>query len=220
MGCSLMIPAMASAWFSTMSATQVLDSMSVPAVVQNGRLDLLAANDLGRALYADLFTMAQQPPNFARYVFLDPRAEDFYADLDEAKDLLVAVLRATAGRDPLDKQVTALVGELSARSTGFGTRRAKHDVHRHSRGRKVVHHPAVGTMDLAYDDFALPGEPLRSLLLASRGLGPAVDVTICDLGAGVGEKGGPGRPRGHGQTPGVGRFTLPRGRDGSTRPHY
>jgi transcription regulator MmyB-like protein len=50
----------------TASAQQVLDSMNVPAVVQNGRLDLLAANDLGRALYADLFDMAQQPPNFAR----------------------------------------------------------------------------------------------------------------------------------------------------------
>ncbi len=61
----------------TASVQQVLDSMSVPAVVQNGRLDLLAANDLGRALYADLFDMAQQPPNFARYVFLDPRAENF-----------------------------------------------------------------------------------------------------------------------------------------------
>ncbi|GAA4312442.1 helix-turn-helix transcriptional regulator [Streptomyces venetus] len=147
----------------TASVQQVLDSMSVPAVVQNGRLDLLAANDLGRALYADLFTMAQQPPNFARYVFLDPRAEAFYADLDEAKDLLVAVLRATAGRDPLDKQVTELIGELSARSTDFSTRWAKHHVRRHSRGRKVVNHPAAGTMELAYDDFALPGDPHVSI---------------------------------------------------------
>ncbi|MFB7708922.1 helix-turn-helix transcriptional regulator [Streptomyces sp. NPDC056121] len=143
----------------TASVQQVLDSMSVPAVVQNGRLDLLAANDLGRALYADLFTMTQQPPNFARYVFLDPRAEAFYADLDEAKNLLVAVLRATAGRGPLDKQVTALIGGLSTRSTDFTTRWAKHNVRRHTRGRKTVTHPAVGRMDLAYDDFALPGDP-------------------------------------------------------------
>lgn len=147
----------------TASVQQVLDSMSVPAVVQNGRLDLLAANDLGRALYADLFDMVQQPPNFARYVFLDPRAEAFYADLDEAKNLLVAVLRATAGRDPLDQQVTELIGELSTRSTDFRTRWAKHHVRRHLRGRKVVNHPAVGTMDLAYDDFALPGDPHVSI---------------------------------------------------------
>ncbi|WP_190816532.1 MmyB family transcriptional regulator [Saccharopolyspora pogona] len=147
----------------TASAQQVLDSMSVPAVVQNGRLDLLAANDLGRALYADLFTMAKQPPNFARYVFLDPRAEDFYADIDQTKNLLVAVLRATAGRDPLDKQVTELIGELSTRSTDFSARWAKHNVHRHSRGRKVINHPAVGRMDLAYDDFTLPGDPHVSI---------------------------------------------------------
>jgi transcriptional regulator with XRE-family HTH domain len=147
----------------TASVQQVLDSMSVPAVVQNGRLDLLAANDLGRALYADLFDMAQQPPNFARYVFLDPRAEDFYADLDEAKNLLVAVLRATAGRDPLDQQLTELISELSTRSADFSTRWAKHNVRRHSRGRKVVNHPAVGRMDLAYDDFALPGDPHVSI---------------------------------------------------------
>ncbi|MEU6353950.1 helix-turn-helix transcriptional regulator [Streptomyces sp. NPDC047072] len=143
----------------TASVRQVLDSMSVPAVVQNGRLDLLAANDLGRALYADLFTTPERPPNFARYVFLDPRAEDFYADLDEARDLLVAMLRATAGRDPLDRRVTELIGELSARSTDFAARWARHHVRRHSRGRKTVHHPVVGTMDLAYDDFALPGDP-------------------------------------------------------------
>ncbi|MFI6744181.1 helix-turn-helix transcriptional regulator [Nonomuraea sp. NPDC050451] len=147
----------------TASVQQVLDSMSVPAVVQNGRLDLLAANDLGRALYADLFDMARQPPNFARYVFLDPRAEDFYADLDQAKNLLVAVLRATAGRDPLDQKVTELIGELSTRSTDFSTRWAKHNVRRHSRGRKIVNHPAVGRMDLAYDDFALPGDPHVSI---------------------------------------------------------
>ncbi|MFC9504862.1 helix-turn-helix transcriptional regulator [Streptomyces sp. NPDC057002] len=147
----------------TASVQQVLDSMSVPAVVQNGRLDLLAANDLGRAFYADLFGMAQQPPNIARYVFLDPRAEAFYADINEAKNQVVAILRATAGRDPLDKQVTELIGELSTRSTDFTTRWAKHNVRRHSRGRKTVNHPAVGQMDLAYDDFALPGDPHVSI---------------------------------------------------------
>jgi hypothetical protein len=105
----------------------------------------------------------RQPPNIASYVFLDPRAEGFYADIDEAKDLLVAILRATAGRDPLDEQVTALIGELSTRSTDFRTRWGKHNVRRHSRGRKVVNHPAVGTLDLAYDDFALPGNPHVSI---------------------------------------------------------
>ncbi|MER6222215.1 hypothetical protein ABT189_16885 [Streptomyces sp900105755] len=127
----------------TASVQQVLDSMSVPAVVENGRLDLLAADDLGRALYADLFDMAQQPPNFARYVFLDPRAEAFYADIGEAKKPAVAILRAAAGRDPLDRQVTELIGELSTRGADFSTCWAKHNVRRHSRGR-IVALPPVG----------------------------------------------------------------------------
>lgn len=147
----------------TASVQQVLDSMNVPAVVQNGRLDVLAANDLGRALYTDLYDTAQQPPNFARYVFLDPRAEDFYADIETAKNLVVAVLRATAGRDPLNQKLTELIGELSTRSTDFRARWARHNVRRHSRGRKVVNHPVVGRMDLAYDDFALPGDPYVSI---------------------------------------------------------
>ncbi|WP_301328708.1 MmyB family transcriptional regulator [Goodfellowiella coeruleoviolacea] len=45
------------------------------------------------------------------------------------------------------------------RSADFSARWAKHTVRRHSRGRTVVSHPAVGRMDLAYDDFALPGDP-------------------------------------------------------------
>jgi hypothetical protein len=102
-----------------------------------------------------------QPPNFGRYVFLDPHAEDFYPDIDQAKNLLVAALRATAGRDPPDKQVTELIGELSTRSTDFSTRWAKHNVRRHSRGRKVVNHPAVGRMDLAYDEFRAARGPAR-----------------------------------------------------------
>jgi len=145
------------------SVRQVLESMSVPAVVQNERLDLLAANDLGHALYAVLFDEAQTTPNFARFVFLDSRAADFYPELDDAKNLVVAVLRATAGRDPLDQNTTALVGELCTRSADFASRWARHDVRRHTRGRKVIEHPAVGRLDLEFNDFALPGDPHISI---------------------------------------------------------
>ncbi|MEU0164332.1 helix-turn-helix transcriptional regulator [Streptomyces iakyrus] len=160
----------------TAAVQQVLDSMSVPAIVQSGRLDLLAANDLGRALYSPLDDMAEQPPNFARFVFLDPRAESFYADIDAGKDLLVAVLRATAGRDPLDRTTTDLIGELSARSADFTARWAKHAVRRHSRGHKVIHHPAVGTLDLEYTDFDLPGDPNVSIVTYTAAPGsPSAD---------------------------------------------
>lgn len=144
------------------SVQQVLDSMTVPAVVQNGRLDILAANTLGRALYGPLFD-GSQLPNFARFAFLDGRAAGFYVNLEDARDLCVAVLRATAGRDPLDSQTTALVGELSTRSDDFRQRWAKHHVHRHLRGRKIIDHPVAGLLDVTYNDFALPGEPHISI---------------------------------------------------------
>lgn len=144
------------------SVQQVLDSMTVPAVVQNERLDILAANGLGRALYCALFEDRQRP-NFARFAFLDSRAEVFYANLDDARDLCVAVLRATAGRDPLDQGTTQLVGELSTRSADFRQRWARHNVHRHLRGRKVINHPIAGPLDIEYNDFALPGDPHVSI---------------------------------------------------------
>lgn len=146
----------------TPSVQQVLDSMTVPAIVQNERLDILAANRLGRMLYAMVFQTTGQP-NVARFAFLDSRAEAFYPDLDDARNLVVAMLRTTAGRDPLDQETTELVGELSTRSSDFAARWAKHNVRRHVRGRKVICHPEVGRLELTYNDFALPGDPHVSI---------------------------------------------------------
>lgn len=156
-------PVRAASGAVTDSARQVLRAMAVPALVQNDRLDILIANDLGRALYAPLLEDTNESPNFARFAFLDPRAESFYVDIDDARNLVVAVLRGTAGRDPLERSVSDLVGELSARSSDFGRRWAKHDVRRHLRGRKIIDHPEVGILDLTFDDFALPGDPHHSI---------------------------------------------------------
>lgn len=161
------------------SVQQVLDSMTVPAVVQNERLDILAANALGRALYAPLFDGVNRP-NFARFAFLDSRATDFYTNLDDARDLCVAVLRATAGRDPLDHKTTELVGELSTRSEDFRQRWAKHNVHRHLRGQKIINHPVAGLLDVTYNDFALPGDPHISITTytAEPGTPSADNLTV------------------------------------------
>jgi transcriptional regulator with XRE-family HTH domain len=102
---------------------QILDAMDdLPAFVRNGRLDVLGANALGRALYAPLYDSPgrspNQPVNTARFQFLDPNAAHaFWGDKAArmAHDA-VAILRAEAGRNPYDKALTALVGELSTRS--------------------------------------------------------------------------------------------------------
>jgi len=138
----------------------LLDAMAgVPAFVRNGRLDIIGANALGRALYSGHFETADGPPNTARFVFLDPRAPTFYLDWDKVASDVVAVLRAEAGRDPYDRGLSDLVGELSTRSELFGTLWAAHDVHRHETGRKRFAHPLVGDLDLTFEAMELVADP-------------------------------------------------------------
>lgn len=137
------------------SVQRVLDSMAVPAFAYNARQDLLGANLLGRALYSMHFEADQ--PNLARFIFLDSRARKFFADWELACSLTAAMLRYEAGRDPLDEDLTALIGELSTRSPQFRTHWADRDVHEHRTGTKVYRHPEVGDLELTYDVLELSG---------------------------------------------------------------
>jgi len=166
----------------TDAVQQVLDSLSVPAVVMNARMDLVAANDLGRALYPGPYSMAGRP-NFARFAFLDSRAADFYADFEGARNFTASTLRAAAGHDPLDTELSDLIGELAARSQDFTARWGKHNVHRHSQGRKTFHHPGVGTLELVYTDLALPGDPTVSMTTYTAAPGSPTADSLALLGA-------------------------------------
>lgn len=138
---------------------RILDGTPTPAYLRNGRFDILAANDLGRALYSPLFDGAEiEIPNSARFLFLDPRAPDFWVEWDKVADDSVAFLRAEAGRDPYDKELSELIGELSTRSERFRQRWAAHDVRYHRTGEKRLHHPLVGELTLDYEAFELPGD--------------------------------------------------------------
>ena len=127
-----------------------------PAFVRNGRLDLLALNRLGRALYSLALEGPVRPANLARFNFLDPHSTDFYPDWDDAADASVALLHTEAGRDPYDRGLTNLIGELSTRSEAFRTRWAAHDVRLHRTGVKHFQHPAVGRLDLTFDAMEIP----------------------------------------------------------------
>ncbi|MEU4559527.1 helix-turn-helix domain-containing protein [Actinoplanes sp. NPDC023936] len=128
------------------SVARVLELMTdIPAFVNNGRGDVLAANRLTQALYAPMFDDATRPVNHARFAFLNPRARDFWRDWERIATMTVAMLRAEAGRDPYDKALTDLVGELCTRSEEFRTRWAAHDVRLHSTGIKQFRHPVVGS---------------------------------------------------------------------------
>ena len=121
------------------------------AYVSNERLDMLATNALGRALFSGLYAGPVRPPNHARFVFLDPRAEAFYADWDRAARDTAAILRAAAGRDPHDRDLSDLVGELATQSEAFRAHWAAHDVRIHSTATKQFDHPVVGELTLSFN---------------------------------------------------------------------
>ncbi|WP_395398524.1 helix-turn-helix transcriptional regulator [Arthrobacter sp. UC242_113] len=149
-----------------------------PAFVRNGRLDILAINDLGRALYSEAFGGAEQQVNLARFCFLDPRARTFYPAWEDAANTTVALLRTEAGRDPYDKALQDLIGELSTRSDEFRVRWAAHNVRLHRTGLKHFHHPVVGTLALAFDAMDLPADPGLTLTAYSAQPGSAEEDAL------------------------------------------
>ena len=147
---------------------QLIDAMhGVPVFVQNGRLDAVATNRLGAALFSEMFVLPQRPMNAARFTFLDPRAQTFYRDWEGNARQIVALLRAEAGRSPYDRILTDLVGELATQSDLFRTLWASHDVRVHRTGSKNVHHPAVGDLDLTFEAMDLTSQPGLQLLAFS-----------------------------------------------------
>jgi transcriptional regulator with XRE-family HTH domain len=138
----------------------ILESLAEsPAFVRNGRLDLLAVNDLGRAMFAPAFASSTRPANLARFNFLDPASKAFYPDWNRSANTTVALLRTEAGRDPYNRKLTELVGELSTRSEEFRTRWAAHDVRLHHTGVKHFMHPEVGALELRFEAMPLPADP-------------------------------------------------------------
>jgi transcriptional regulator with XRE-family HTH domain len=121
------------------------------AYAGNDRLDILAANHLGRALFSELYGDPARPPNHARFVFLDPHADAFYADWERAASECVAILRSAGGRDPYDRDLSDLVRELETQSEAFRIRWAAHDVRFHNTGVKHFHHPIVGELSLNFN---------------------------------------------------------------------
>jgi transcriptional regulator with XRE-family HTH domain len=147
-------------WTPHRSLQWTLDAVTGgPAFVRNGRMDVLAANPLARAFYADVYADPHNQANLARFNFLDPASRRFYPDWDLAADVAVAILRTEAGRNPHDKELHDLVGELSTRSDAFRTRWGAHDVRHHGTGTKRFHHAAVGALTLAYEGLEMATEP-------------------------------------------------------------
>jgi transcriptional regulator with XRE-family HTH domain len=164
------------------SVQRIVDAMAgIPAFVRNGRLDILYANPLLAALYSEQFSDPVQPPNTARFTFLDPRARRFYADWERAAHDVVAQLRGEAGRNPYDRTLSDLVGQLSTRSDEFRVRWASHDVLVHRSGIKGFHHPLVGDLTLAYERLDLPADPGLVIVTYSAEPGSTSEAGLLEL---------------------------------------
>ncbi|WP_109031207.1 helix-turn-helix transcriptional regulator [Streptomyces rubrogriseus] len=139
---------------------QLLDAMTdAPAFIRNGRLDILATNNLGKALYWPLFQDPARPVNLARYQFLNPGAEQYMTELDQQRAAAAALLRTEAGQDPYNRDLSDLIGELSTRSEDFRSLWAAHNVRLHHTGIKRFRHPAVGDLTLAFEALPVPTDP-------------------------------------------------------------
>jgi transcriptional regulator with XRE-family HTH domain len=161
------------------SVQRILDAMTgTPAYVRNGRRDVLAANQLGYALYSEMYLDPFRPVNVARFIFLSSRARTFFLNWEVAANDAVAILRSEAGRNPYDRGLTDLVGELSTRSEEFRTRWASHNVRFHRTGSKAIHHPVVGDLHLTFEAMDLPADPGLSLVVYSAEPGSASEDAL------------------------------------------
>jgi transcriptional regulator with XRE-family HTH domain len=148
------------------SLTWALDAITDGvAFVRNQQQDLVATNALGRVFYRQLIGDGGRTPNMARFQFLDPASREFYPDWDLFAQMCVDVMRAEAGRDPHDRGLQDLVGELSTRSEVFRRLWGAHNVRTHGTGTKRFHHPDVGELVLAYEELAITAEPGLVLLV-------------------------------------------------------
>jgi len=164
------------------SIRRIVDALGeIPAFVGNGRLDILYANPLLEALYAEHFRDPARPVNSARFTFLDPRARTFYPDWETLMRDAVAALHGEAGRSPYDRALSDLIGLLSTRSEEFRVQWARHDVRFHRSGVKRMHHPLVGDLTLSYERLELPADPGLAIVTYSAEPGSASEERLREL---------------------------------------
>lgn len=170
---------------------RVLDAITdAPALIRNGRHDVLAMNQLARTLYAPLLANPRRPVNIVRFVYLEPdTARTFFVDYDQICSNAAAILRLEAGRNPHDGDLLALIEELATSSALFRQRWAAQDVRLHGYGSKRVNHPVAGRLDLDFESMELPADPglqLNVYTAPADGVAAAGMALLASCAAGAG----------------------------------
>jgi transcriptional regulator with XRE-family HTH domain len=168
----------------------VLDAITgAPALIRNGRHDVLAMNHLARALYSPMLADPRRPVNLARFVYLHPgEAAVFFVDYEQVVHNAAAMLRREVGRNPHDADLIALVGELSTGSELFRQHWASQDVRLKGHGSKRVNHPVVGLLELNFESMDLPTERGLQLNVYTAPAGGATADKLARLAAWAGQE--------------------------------
>ncbi|MFD7656287.1 helix-turn-helix transcriptional regulator [Actinosynnema sp. NPDC059797] len=154
--------------------------LRTPALVLDRRLDVLAGNRLGRALFAAMLEPGET--NLVRFTFLDPAARRFYPDWERVARSGLAALRANSGDLVDDPRLTELIGELSLKSPEFRELWARHDVRGKAREAKSFDHHQVGGLTLTYDSFTVDDAPDQQLVVYQAEPGSASEQALALLG--------------------------------------
>ncbi|WP_431964210.1 helix-turn-helix transcriptional regulator [Actinacidiphila sp. bgisy160] len=145
---------------------QLIDALdSEPALVLGRRTDILAANRMAKALFADFEQLPPRERNYARWMFLDADARSLFVDWEDQARAAVESLRLDVGRDPDDRETAALVTDLRESSPDFDRWWEQHRVHQRTHGSKRLCHPVVGELTVEYETLALPGDPDTTLFV-------------------------------------------------------
>ncbi|WP_316528369.1 helix-turn-helix transcriptional regulator [Kitasatospora brasiliensis] len=163
---------------------EVLDVLDhVPAFILGRRTDVLAANRLARTVLTDFEALPASRRNYARYLLLDPAARESCLDWERTAAETVAMLRLDAGRHPQDRQLTALIGELSVHSPQFPRWWSDHQVQERSHGIKRYRHPLVGDITFRYECLSPPDDPDQTLCIYTAGPEPSDRENLALLGS-------------------------------------
>lgn len=145
---------------------RLLESLdSQPALILGRRTDVLAANRMARALFADFDRLPARERNYARWMLLSDDARALFVDWEQQARNAVESLRLDAGRVPDDPGTQQLVGELSLASAEFRRWWSEHQVHQRTFGAKRLRHPVVGELTVDYETLTLPADGDQTLFV-------------------------------------------------------
>jgi transcriptional regulator with XRE-family HTH domain len=171
------------------SARQLLGAMThVPAVIMDRRNDVLAWNQLGRALLAAHLAPGSPDtpdgrPNLTRMLFLDEQYRALYQNWAGQAELAVAALRLVAGRHRDDRALAELIGQLTINSDEFASLWARHPVRTCTSGVKFLRHPVVGEVELSFENLVIPGTAGQHLIAYTAEPGSPSETALRLLGS-------------------------------------